>query len=187
MSRIGNLEIQIPEGVTVEVKDGGTFFYKEVTVTGPKGTLTESIRRGVTITVEDSIVKVKRDSESKQNKSYHGLYRALIQNMITGVTEGYSKDLSIVGIGYRAEQQGDKVVFSVGYSHKIEYFPPEGITIDIEDQTNVKVSGANKQLVGEVAAKIRGFNPPEPYKGKGVRYKNENVRRKSAKSTGGAE
>lgn len=183
MSRIGNAEIQIPEGITVEIKDGGRFFYKEITVIGPNGSLIESVRRGVTFDINDNIVTVKRDNESKQNKSYHGLYRALIANMIEGVTQGYSKELSIVGIGYRAELQGEKVVFSVGYSHKIEFVPPEGITVEVEDQTNVKVSGANKQLVGEVAAKIRGFNPPEPYKGKGIRYKDEQVRRKSAKST----
>lgn len=184
MSRIGKAEIQLPEGVTVEVKDGGKFYYKEVNVTGPNGTLTESIRRGVSIQVQDGKVNVSRDNESKQNKAYHGLYRALINNMVEGVTKGYSKELSIVGIGYRAEAQGEKVVFSLGYSHKIEFIPPVGITIQIEDQTKVKVSGANKQLVGEVAAKIREFNPPEPYKGKGVRYKDENVRRKSAKSAG---
>lgn len=182
MSRIGKSEIQIPQGVSVEVRDGGKFFYKEVVVTGPKGTLTESVRRGVSIEAKDGIVKLDRDNESKQNKAFHGLYRSLINNMIEGVTKGYSKELSIVGIGYRAEQQGDKIVFSLGYSHKIDFVPPQGITIDIEDQTKLKVSGANKQLVGEVAAKIRELNPPEPYKGKGVRYKDENVRRKSAKS-----
>ncbi|BCX14267.1 MAG: 50S ribosomal protein L6 [Candidatus Dojkabacteria bacterium] len=183
MSRIGRLEIKVPDGVTVTVRDGGRFYYKEVEVTGPKGTLTESLRRGVNVVVEDNIVKVTRDNDTKQNKSFHGLYRSLIANMIQGVTEGYSKELTIVGIGYRAELQGNKVVFSLGFSHKIEYEPPQGVTVEINDQTNIKVSGISKQLVGEVAAKIRSFRKPEPYKGKGIRYSDENVRRKSAKST----
>ncbi|GIW58810.1 MAG: 50S ribosomal protein L6 [Candidatus Dojkabacteria bacterium] len=183
MSRIGRLEIKVPDGVTVTVRDGGRFHYKEVEITGPKGTLTESIRRGVDVIVEDNVVKVTRVNDSKQNKSFHGLYRSLISNMIHGVTEGYSKELTIVGIGYRAELQGNKVVFSLGFSHKIEYEPPQGVTIEVNDQTNVKVSGISKQLVGEVAAKIRSFRKPEPYKGKGIRYSDENVRRKSAKST----
>lgn len=182
MSRIGYKEIQVPENVTVTIVDGGDFGYKLITVTGPKGELTRSVRRGVTFKQEGNIITLERDSESKQNKSYHGLYRSLLANMIEGLTEGYSKELEIVGIGYRAEQQGEKVVFSLGYSHKIELVPPTGITISITDQTQVKVEGIDKQLVGEIAAKIRAYRKPEPYKGKGVRYVDEVVKRKSAKT-----
>jgi large subunit ribosomal protein L6 len=183
MSRIGQAEIKIPEGVTVEVRDGGRFNYKEVVVEGPKGTLAESIRRGVEVNVEKGIVTVKRMNNSKQSRAFHGLYRSLIANMVTGVVDGYSKELTIVGIGFRAESQGNKVVFSLGFSHKIEYEPPEGIVVEVNDQTNIVVKGISKQLVGEVAAKIRSFRKPEPYKGKGIRYKDEIVRRKAAKTT----
>ncbi len=182
MSRIGLKEIQIPQGVSVEIKDGGNFDYKQVVVTGPKGTLMESIRRGVDFEIADNVLKVKRESETKQNKSYHGLYRSLISNMITGVVNGFSKSLEIVGIGYRAEQQGNKTIFSLGLSHKVEIVPPEGIVIEVEDQTKVKISGIDKQKVGEIATKIRAFRSPEPYKGKGIRYAGEQVRRKSSKS-----
>ncbi len=187
MSRIGNLPIQIPENVTIEIKDGGKFNHKEVTVTGPKGTLTLSLRKGVNLKKEDNEIIVSRESEAKQLKSFHGLYRSMIHNMVTGVVDGYKRELEIVGIGYRAEQQGDTTVFHVGYSHSIPYTPPEGITISVEDQTNVAVEGADKQLVGEVAAKIRAFRKPEPYKGKGIRYKGEQIRRKSAKSAAASE
>lgn len=182
MSRIGKQPITIPEGVTVNVKDGGKFNYLEVEVTGPKGTLSESLRRGVTVEVKDGEVIVERKNESKQLKSNHGLYRSLIQNMVTGVTEGYSKELEIVGIGYRAELQGEKVVFSLGYSHKIELLPPEGIIISVDEQTKIKVEGASKQKVGEIASKIRSYRKPEPYKGKGVKYVDEVIKRKSAKT-----
>lgn len=181
MSRIGKNPITIPNGVTVEVKNGGEFGHQEVVVTGPKGTLTRAIRKGVTVAVADGKVTLVRDSELKQIKSFHGLYRSLINNMIKGVTEGFKRELEIVGIGYRAEQQGDKIVFSLGYSHKIDYVPPMGIAINVADQTFVTVEGIDKQLVGEVAAKIRSFREPEPYKGKGVKYKEEQIRRKSVK------
>ncbi len=182
MSRIGTQPIQIPEGVTVNINDGGDFGYIDVEVTGPKGTLSESLRRGVTVEIKENEVVLTRANESKQIKSNHGLYRSLIQNMITGVTEGYSKELEIVGIGYRAEMQGSKVVFSLGYSHKIELEPPEGITVTVDEQTKVKVEGADKQKVGEIAAKIRAFRKPEPYKGKGIKYADEIIKRKSAKT-----
>jgi large subunit ribosomal protein L6 len=185
MSRIGYKEIKIPAGTTVEVLDGGEFAYKLVKVTGPKGSLEVSLRRGVEPKVEGDTMTFERHNESKQVKSYHGLYRSLVNNMITGVTEGYTKRLEIVGIGYRAEQQGTKVVFSIGYSHKIELEPPVGIEVKIEEQTKITVTGADKQLVGEVAAKIRSFRKPEPYKGKGIRYADEVVKRKSAKNISG--
>lgn len=182
MSRIGLMPITIPQGVTVEIKDGGRFNYKQIVVNGPKGTLSEDIRRGVTFNLEGDTLTVARDNESKENKSFHGLYRSLVANMVKGVTVGFSRELEIVGIGYRAEQQGNKVVFSLGLSHKITFEPPVGIAVIVEDQTKVKVEGINKQQVNEIAAKIRDFRSPEPYKGKGVRYAGENVRRKSTKA-----
>ena len=181
MSRIGNLPITIPAGVTVEVKAGGKYGHQEVTVTGPKGSLTESLRQGASVSVQDGTVALSRDNDEKQNRSYHGLYRSLINNMVTGVSQGFRKDLEIVGIGYRAEMQGNNAVFSLGYAHKIEFVPPTGVTINVNNQTEVSVEGINRQLVGEVAAKIRALRKPEPYKGKGVRYKGEHVRRKSVK------
>lgn len=184
MSRIGLKEIQVPAGVEINITDGGEFGYKLVTVKGPKGELSESLRRGVTLKVADGIIKVARDNETKMNKSFHGLYRSLISNMVFGVTEGYEKKLEIVGIGYRAEQQGDKVVFSLGYSHKKEIVPPKDVVITVEEQTKVTVKGVSKQQVGETAAKIRSFRPPEPYKGKGIRYLNEVIKKKSAKTVG---
>ncbi len=186
MSRIGYKEIEIPEGVTVEINKGGLFNNQIVKVTGPKGTLEQSIKRGVTVNQEDSKLTLTRADEAKQTKSYHGLFRSLINNMIIGVTEGYSRDLEIVGIGYRAEMQGNKAVFSVGYSHKIELVPPEGITITVDEQTKVKVEGIDKQLVGEIAAKIRAYRKPEPYKGKGIRYADEIVKKKSVKNVASA-
>jgi large subunit ribosomal protein L6 len=183
MSRIGKKPIIIPSNVTVEITDGGRFGYKSVKVTGPKGSLEESFRQGITISLTDGILTLEKENESKSSRAYFGLYRTMIQNMVSGVTEGYVKELEIVGIGYRAEMQSVKLVMSLGYSHKINYEPPTGITITVADQVNVKVEGYNKQLVGEVAAKIRGFRMPEPYKGKGVRYKGEKIKRKSTKSS----
>jgi large subunit ribosomal protein L6 len=181
MSRIGKSPITIPAGVTVDVKQGGDFGHQIVTVTGPKGSLSRSLRHSINVEVKDGIVNLTRDNEENQTRAFHGLYRSLIQNMITGVTEGYRKDLEIQGIGYRAEMQGDKMVLSLGYAHKIEYRPPQGITVNVKDQVEISIEGIDNQLVGEVAAKIRAFRKPEPYKGKGVRYKNEQVRRKSVK------
>jgi large subunit ribosomal protein L6 len=183
MSRIGKLEITIPQGVTVEVKNGGSYGHQEVFVTGPKGSLSQSVRHGVNTVVEDGVVKMTPADESKQNNSFHGLYRTLINKMVIGVTEGYQKALEIVGIGYRAEVQGRKLVLSLGFSHKINYEPPVGVDVTVEDQTNVKVFGYDKQKVGEAAAKIRSFREPEPYKGKGIRYKGERVKKKSTKSS----
>jgi len=182
MSRIGKMPITIPTEVAVEVINGGDFGYKEVTVKGPKGELKQSLKRGVTVEVKDTEIIVGRENDSKQNKAFHGLFRTLVSNMVEGVTTGYSKSLEIVGIGYRAEMQGENLILSVGYSHKINFEPPVGISIIVADQTNITIQGADKQMVGEVAGKIRAFRKPEPYKGKGVRYKGEVVRRKSTKS-----
>ncbi len=183
MSRIGKKTIEIPAGVTAEIKDGGSFGYKEASVKGPKGELKQSIQRGVKVTINGNEITVERADNSKQARAYHGLYRTLINNLVEGVTQGFKKDLEIVGIGYRAEMQGTNLVLSVGYSHKINYQPPAGINITVTDQTNVNVEGADKQLVGEVAAKIRAFRKPEPYKGKGIRYKGERIKKKSTKGT----
>lgn len=183
MSRIGKKPITIPEGVTVEINDGGRFGYKQITVKGPKGELTEAFRKGIKFNQDNGQVVLEKESETKQNQGFFGLYRTLIQNMVDGVVTGYSKELEIVGIGYRAEMQGNKLVMSLGYSHKINYEPPQGIAIAVTDQVMIKVEGADKQMVGEVASKIRAFRKPEPYKGKGVRYKGEKVKKKSTKST----
>lgn len=182
MSRIGKMPITIPEGVTVEINNGGDFGYKEVIVKGPKGELKQSLKKGVVAEVNEGEILVTRENDSKQNRAFHGLFRTLVNNMVNGVVTGYSKSLEIVGIGYRAEMQGSNLILSVGYSHKINFVPPTGITIEVQDQTIVTVQGADKQMVGEVAAKIRSFRKPEPYKGKGIRYKGEVVRRKSTKS-----
>lgn len=182
MSRIGKKPITIPEGVQIEIKEGGRFGHKEMTVTGPKGTLSSSFRQGVDFVMEDGVLNVNRASDSKQDRSMHGLYRTVANNMVEGVTTGYSKDLEIVGIGYRAEMQGNDLVLSVGYSHKIKYPTPAGLTITVTEQTNINVAGADKQMVGEAAAKIRAFRKPEPYKGKGIRYKGEKIKKKSTKA-----
>lgn len=181
MSRIGLKPITIPAGVTIEVTEDGALGGQSVRVVGPKGELTQPLRKGVTVVVADGLATLARENDEKQTKSYHGLYRSLISNMVTGVAEGYRKDLQIIGIGYRAEMQGNKVVMSLGYSHKINFEAPAGIQITVENQTEVSITGVDRQLVGEVAAKLRSFRKPEPYKGKGVRYKGEIVRKKSAK------
>jgi large subunit ribosomal protein L6 len=182
MSRIGKKPITIPENVTIDIKESTPFGSHTVNVKGPKGELTQIFKDYVSINQADKELNVVRKDDSKEARSFHGLYRTLLQNMVTGVTEGYAKSLEIIGIGYRAEMQGTKVILSLGYSHKINYQPPVGISIKVADQTNVVVEGADKQMVGEVAAKLRAFRKPEPYKGKGVRYKGEKVRRKSTKS-----
>lgn len=181
MSRIGKKEIQLAQGVELTITDGGEFGYKKITVKGPKGQLEQSLQRGVDVKIDGSTVNVLRASDSKQDRAYHGLYRTLISNMVEGVVTGYKKELEIVGIGYRAEMQGTKLVLSVGYSHKISFEAPAGIDIVVTDQVNISVEGADKQLVGEVAAKIRAYRKPEPYKGKGIRYKGEKIRKKSTK------
>ncbi len=182
MSRIGIKPINVPSNVTVEVKDGGRFGYKQVSVTGPKGTLSEDLRRGVSLEQKEGVIDVVRLNDSNQNRAFHGLYRSIINNMVEGVVNGYTKSLELVGIGYRAEMQGTNLVLSVGFSHKINFTPPVGIEISVEEQTKIKISGSDKQKVGEVAAKIRSFREPEPYKGKGIKYSDEIVKRKSAKA-----
>ncbi len=183
MSRIGRLPIHLPDGVRVEVAPNNV-----VTVTGPKGTLTLQVDPDITVEVEDKTVRVLRPTDQKRHRALHGLYRALIQNMVTGVTRGYRKELEIIGIGFRASMAGNMLELALGYSHPIYFVPPEGIKLSVRSERGsnpiVIVEGIDKQLVGEVAAKIRALRPPEPYKGKGIRYVGEYVRRKAGKTAG---
>ena len=176
MSRIGKSIITIPAGVTV------SFSNNVVTVKGPKGELSQEITKGITIAQEGAELTVNRPSDSKEHRSLHGLYRALINNMVVGVTDGFQKELELIGVGYRAQLQGKKLVLNVGYSHPVEFTPEEGIEIEVPSNTKVIVKGYDKQKVGELAANIRGVRPPEPYKGKGIRYVDEFVRRKEGKT-----
>ncbi len=183
MSRIGKLPIHLPDGVRVEVAPNNV-----VTVSGPKGTLTLQVDPDITVEVQDKTVRVLRPTDQKRHRALHGLYRALIQNMVTGVTQGYRKELEIIGIGFRATMSGNLLELALGYSHPIYFVPPEGIKISVRSERGsnpiVVVEGIDKQLVGQVAAKIRSLRPPEPYKGKGIRYVGEYVRRKAGKTAG---
>ncbi len=176
MSRIGKLPIELPQGVKVSVSD--THFMVE----GPKGKLEQPYNSSISISVEDGVATVERNSDSKEARAFHGLYRQLLNNMIIGVSAGYSKTLIVNGVGYRAEVSGKILVLNLGYSTVIEYAIPEGITIACEGPTKVTVSGINKQQVGQVAAEIRSLRAPEPYKGKGIKYEDEYIRRKVGKS-----
>jgi large subunit ribosomal protein L6 len=175
MSRVGKSPIEIPAGVTVTV-DGAV-----VRVKGPKGELTTTVGDGVDVSVEGSLVSVTRKSEEKPVRSLHGTTRANVANMVTGVSEGFFRNLDIIGVGYSAELSGKKLVLKLGFSHPIEFTPPEGIEIEVPESTRVVVRGVDKQKVGQTAADIRAFRPPEPYKGKGIRYHDEYVRRKAGK------
>jgi large subunit ribosomal protein L6 len=176
MSRIGRLPIDIPAGVDVTITGA------DVTVKGPRGTLSHVIPAPLTAAVEDGRVIVSRPDDERRSKSLHGLTRTLIANQITGVTAGYSKGLEVVGTGYRVQARGASIEFALGFSHPVLVDPPEGITFTVEGNNRLTVSGNDKQAVGEVAANIRKIRKPEPYKGKGVRYAGENVRRKAGKS-----
>lgn len=177
MSRVGKMPIAIPAGVTVDIAENN-----QVTVKGPKGELTRVLPKEMTIKVEDGHVVIERPNDLKKNKAYHGLTRALINNMVIGVTEGFKKTLIINGVGYRASMQGTKLNLSLGYSHPVEVETPEGLTIEVPEQTKIIVSGISKEKVGQCAAEIRGFRPPEPYKGKGIKYEEEHIRRKVGKT-----
>ncbi len=177
MSRIGKLPIQLPAGVTVEVAAENN-----VTVKGPKGTLKAAFCPRLTITVEGSTVTVTRPDNEKENRALHGLTRTLINNMVVGVSEGYSKTLEIEGVGYKAEKQGKKLVLSMGYSHPVFFEDTDDVTFTLPNNTTIIVSGIDKQKVGETAAKVRGTRPPEPYKGKGIKYAGERIRRKAGKA-----
>ncbi len=179
MSRIGKLPIAIPDKVTVELAEGNT-----LTVKGPKGELTRTFAPQMEIKIEENQIIVNRPNDEKANRALHGLTRALIANMITGVSQGFSKKLEIVGIGYKAEMKGKKLVLQLGYSHPIVVSVPDKISIKTNSPTEIEVSGIDNELVGMVAAKIRSFRKPEPYKGKGVRYAGEYIRRKAGKTAG---
>ncbi|MBM3144273.1 MAG: 50S ribosomal protein L6 [Chloroflexi bacterium] len=177
MSRIGRLPVEVPQGVDVNVK--GT----HVRVKGPKGQLEHTFPASMKITLEQGVITVERPSDEGAHRALHGMTRAVINNMVIGVSEGFEKILEINGVGYRGELQGKNLVLNVGYSHPIEVAPPEGISFDVEDRNRViRVKGHDKALVGQVAADIRKIRPPEPYKGKGIKYQDERIRRKAGKA-----
>ncbi len=178
MSRIGKQPIEIPSGVDVKLQG------RSVEVKGPKGHLTFEHHPDITVVHEDGVIRVTRPSDEPRHRALHGLTRTLVANMIEGVANGFSKTLEIIGVGYRAEAKGKGVVLRLGFSHLIVYDAPDGIQIQVPNPTTMVVEGADKQKVGQVAAELRGFRPPEPYKGKGVRYKGEYVRRKAGKTAG---
>jgi large subunit ribosomal protein L6 len=178
MSRIGKQPVAVPKGVDVSVKD------KTVRVKGPKGDLTMNVHPTLAVKLADGNLMVERPNDTASAKSLHGLTRTLIANMVNGVTEGYRKSLEIHGVGYKAEKSGKGIKLSVGFSHTVQYDAPPGITIDTPNPTTVVITGADKQMVGQVASEIRSVQPPEPYKGKGIRYSGEQVRRKAGKTAG---
>jgi large subunit ribosomal protein L6 len=176
MSRIGRLPVVVPAGVDVTING------RDVSVRGPKGQLSLQIAEPIEVTQSDGVITVTRPSDEGRVRALHGLSRTLVANMVTGVTEGYSKTLEIVGVGYRVQAKGSGVEFALGYSHPVPVTPPDGVTLRVETPTRLVVEGINKQQVGEVAAKIRKLRKPDPYKGKGVRYAGEQVRRKVGKA-----
>ena len=177
MSRIGRMPVAIPAGVEVKIADGNL-----VTVKGPKGTLTSQLSPVMTLKQEGAEIHVTRSNDEKENRALHGLTRALLHNMVVGVTEGYKKELDINGVGYRAAKEGKKLVLTIGYSHPVEVEEIDGITIDVPNPNHLVVSGCDKQKVGQFAAELREKRPPEPYKGKGIKYTDEVIRRKVGKT-----
>jgi large subunit ribosomal protein L6 len=177
MSRIGKLPVKVPTSVELNIGDDNT-----VTVTGPRGSLSQQFNSTMTFTREDGTVVVARPDNERQSRALHGLTRTLLNNMVLGVTDGYKRDLEIQGVGYRAALEGKTLVLSVGFSHPVRMIPPEGVSYSLESNTRISVSGIDKQAVGEEAARIRRVRPPEPYKGKGIRYAGEIVRRKAGKA-----
>lgn len=176
MSRVGREPIPIPDGVKISI-DGSL-----LKVNGKLGELAHTLPGGITIALEDNILQLNRKNDSRDQKALHGLSRALVFNMLYGVSRGYKKDLEIVGVGYRCEQKGKALQLTVGFSHRVVFIPPEGIQIKVTEPTKFNVNGIDKQLVGDVSAKIRAIRPPEPYKGKGIKYVGERVRRKAGKT-----
>ncbi|MEH7386626.1 50S ribosomal protein L6 [Bacillus sp. JJ1521] len=176
MSRIGKKPIEIPSGVTVSF-NGNT-----VTVKGPKGELTRTFHPDMQINVEDNVISVARPTENKEHRALHGTTRSLLGNMVEGVSKGFERGLELIGVGYRAQKAGNKLVLNVGYSHPVEIVPESGVEIDVPSNTKIIVKGIDKERVGALAANIRGVRPPEPYKGKGIRYEGEFVRRKEGKT-----
>jgi len=178
MSRIGKMPVVLPKGVEVKQANG------TLSVKGPKGSLQLSAHPDMNVVIDGGEVRVERPSDEKQHRALHGLTRSLIANMVIGVTGGFAKTLEIVGVGYRADLKGKGMTLSLGFSHTIEYTPDDGVSLECPNQTTIVVSGIDKQKVGQAAADIRAFRPPEPYKGKGIRYKGEYVRRKAGKTAG---
>lgn len=179
MSRIGKMPVVLPKGVEVKQANG------TLSVKGPKGSLQLSAHPDMNVVIDGGEVRVERPSDEKQHRALHGLTRSLITNMVIGVTDGFAKTLEIVGVGYRADLKGKGLTLSLGFSHTIEYTPDDGVSLECPNQTTIVVSGIDKQKVGQAAADIRAFRPPEPYKGKGIRYKGEHVRRKAGKTAAG--
>jgi len=175
MSRIGNKPIEVPKGVTVTLGD-------VITVKGPKGELSQSGVEGVTAALDEGVLTFTRESNHRSHRANHGLMRALVANMVHGVTKGFERKLEIIGVGYKAENKGNKVVFNLGYSHTIDFEPPKGVSVAVDKNTKITVAGIDKAAVGQVAADIRSFRPPDSYKGKGVRYEGEVVRLKAGKA-----
>ncbi len=179
MSRIGRAPIELPAGVDVKIEEGNL-----VTVTGPKGTLTQQLHPAMTITQEGNVLHVTRPNDLKENRSLHGLTRTLLHNMVVGVTEGFSKTLEVNGVGYRVAKEGNKLVMNLGFSHQVFVEEEEGITIEVPDANHIVIRGCDKQQVGQFAAEVREKRPPEPYKGKGIKYADEVIRRKVGKTGG---
>ena len=177
MSRIGKLPISVPKGVTVTVDESNL-----VVVKGPKGTLSQDVNKDISISQDGGVLHLTRKNDSKPQKSMHGLYRTLVNNMVIGVTKGYSKTLELVGTGYRAQVDGNKLTLNVGYSHPVEFVAPKDVSFETPNATTVVVKGIDKQVVGNLAADIRAVRPPEPYLGKGIKYQDEHIRRKVGKS-----
>jgi large subunit ribosomal protein L6 len=178
MSRIGKQLIEVPQGTDVTLNG------QAVHVKGPRGELTFDVHPDISVTVDDRVVRVTRSSDEPKQRALHGLTRMLVANMVEGVVNGFTKTLEIQGVGYRAMKKGSGIELHLGFSHTIEYTAPDGVTLDLPDQTTIVVTGVDKQKVGQAAAEIRSFRPPEPYKGKGIRYKGEHVRRKAGKTAG---
>lgn len=176
MSRVGRLPIPLPPGVEVNIRDN------EVTVKGPRGEINRSFHPDMSISLTDGALVVSRPSDEKRHRALHGLTRSLLANMVEGVTKGFERSLDIVGVGYRAQKVGDKLVLQVGYSHPVEILPPSGVSFGVEGTTRIKVSGIDKEVVGEAAAKIRAAHPPDSYKGKGIKYSEERLRLKAGKA-----
>lgn len=187
MSRIGSKPVKIPEGIDIKIEDKSRYGGQKIIVKGPLGELMQNFREGVKCKLDGNQMFFERVSDSKFNKSLHGLYRTLVANMIDGVVKGYEKELEMVGIGYRSELEGTALKVTVGATHPFVFDAPEGITFEVNDKVNIKIKGINKQLVGQIAANIRAIAKPEPYKGKGIRYKGEYIRRKAGKAAKAAE
>ena len=177
MSRIGRMPIELPAGVEVQIGDNNV-----VTVKGPKGSLTQQLHPAMSFNQEGNVIHVTRPNDLKENRALHGLTRSLLHNMVVGVTEGFKKELDVNGVGYRVAKEGKKLVMNLGYSHQVVVEEPEGITIDVPNPNKIVISGADKQQVGQFAAEVREKRPPEPYKGKGIKYTDEVIRRKEGKT-----